>query len=429
VSALHVAIVGAGPAGFYVADALLRKLPGSSIDLFERLPTPFGLVRGGVAPDHQGTKNIVRQFERTLGRPGVRLLGAVEIGRDLALPELRASYHAVVVCTGAIADRHLGIPGESLPGCYGSAAFVGWYNGVPAHAALRPALDRPALAVIGNGNVALDVVRILAKSPTELAGSDIVAHAARSLATAQITDILLIGRRGAANASFTAAELAELGNLDRAQVLVDAADIPASPLATADPEQRANAEKNIAILAGFAAQPRDQRPIRIRMLFERTPLAVLGRERVEALRLEHGGTQEDVPIGSLITAIGYRCAPIDGLPYDTARGTIANTDGRVAPGLYAAGWCRRGPQGVIPANRSDSLAVAEAIASDLAAHRPAAKPGPAAIDALLVGRGIRPVDNEGWLRINAAEIALGAPDKPREKIVDIAELLAAARAH
>lgn len=430
-----IAIVGSGPAGCYAAEALLRKSPEACIDILDRLPTPFGLVRFGVAPDHQGTKAIQRQFDKLLQRPNLRFLGNVELGRDVRLGELRELYDSVVLATGASLDRRLGIPGEDLPGVYGSGAFVGWYNGHPDQVDLAPQLDGPSVAVIGNGNVAIDVARVLAKTPAEMAASDICAHAALAIGRAPVTDIWLIGRRGAAEASWTPAELAELGRLERAAPAVDMADIPET-IEEPDPRLARLREKNLEILRGFAALPQGDKPVRLRFLFHAAPVAVLGDGRVSGLRLqrmrsENGrpattGETFEIAAQTVVTAIGYRCAACDGAALDEERGIVRNEDGRVAPGLWVVGWAKRGPSGTIPTNRADSFAVAERILAELAGMSDA-KSGPAGLDALLTARGVASVDYDGWRRIESAEAARARPGAPREKLVAREELLSAAR--
>ncbi len=435
---IHIGIVGAGPSGCYVADALGRKLPGARIDIFDRLPTPFGLVRGGVAPDHQGTKNIARQFERTLGKEGVRFLGNVAIGRDISFDEARAAYDVLVITIGALEDRRLGIPGEDLDAVYGSGQFVAWYNGIPDGRDLDPKLDGKSVAIIGNGNVALDIARLLGKTPDELANSDLCAHARAVFAAARIEDIWLIGRRGPLEASFTTAELAEFGELSRVATLVDAGQLPQLIPEQFDTEQRKLAEKNLDVLKTYAARGKQaERPLRIHFVFNAAPVAILGENRARELVLERtrsengkaipGGETFTIPADTIISAIGYRSKPLPGLPFDSARGIVANAEGRVEPGVYTAGWCKRGPQGVVPANRADSLAVAELILVDLATRQASGKRGGAQIDSMLAQRGVHPVDFAGWQKINAAEVAAGQ-GRPREKLTRLEELLVAAQA-
>lgn len=430
-----VCIVGSGPSGLYAADTILRKRPGCAIDIIDRLPTPFGLVRAGVAPDHQGTKNIVRQFERSMTKPGVRFLGNVCIGKDVTYAELKASYDAVVLALGAPVDRTLGIAGEDLDGVYGSGAFVGWYNAHPDHADLAPRLDAPGVAVIGNGNVALDIARILAKTPAEMTGSDISAPAVDAIAAAPLTDIYLLGRRGPLEASFTSAELGELGHLERARPVIDPAVLDGlTAEAVADPKEQKVKDKNLEILREFTART-DDKPLRVHLLFNAAPQEILGADglvrglRIERTRVENGravstGETFDLDVGTVVTAIGYRIAAIDGVPVDENRGIVANQDGMVEDGVFVVGWAKRGPSGVIPSNRSDSMAVAELILSHLesAAGR---TPGPTAIDALLAERGVTPVCFDDWQKINAAEVARAAEGRPREKFTRIAEMLEA----
>ncbi len=428
---ISVVIVGSGPSGFYAADALLRKLPGCRIDILDRLPTPYGLVRGGVAPDHQSTKAVQRVFERTATREGVRFLGHVEVGRDIGYDELKASYDAVVVAVGCPIDRKLGVPGEDLPGVYGSWSFVGWYNGHPEKRELAPALAGKAVAVVGNGNVAIDCVRVLAKTPAEMAKSDLCRHAAEALAKAPIEDIYLIGRRGPVQASFTPLELAELGQLERCVPLVDGAALERD-IAAASPEEAKAKEKILAALRGFAANRPGDRPVRLHLLFWAAPTAILGRGRVESLRLARtrlvggqaaeGGESFELAVTTVITAIGYVGRPFPGLPMDERRGIARNLEGRVEPGVYAVGWSRRGPSGTIPTNRADAMAVAELIAADLAGR--GSKLGPATLDRLLAARGLRPVTFADWQRINEAEVRRAANGRPREKFTRVEELLA-----
>jgi ferredoxin--NADP+ reductase len=437
-----IAIIGAGPSGCYLADALGRKLDSARIDIFDRLPTPFGLVRGGVAPDHQGTKNIVRQFERTLAKDGVRFLGNVDIGKDVSVAELKQAYDILVVATGALVDRALGIPGDTLDHVYGSGAFVSWYNGIPDGRDLAPRLTGDSVAIIGNGNVALDIARLLAKTADELATSDLCAHARDSFSAAAIRDIWLIGRRGPLDASFTTTELAEFGQLARVHPIVDATQLPLAVPTEMTDEQRKIAEKNLEVLRDYAnSSPTAKKSIRLHFVFFAAPVAIHGGHSAENLELERTRMEQDrvvltgerwtIPANTVITAIGYRSREIPGLPFDALRGTIVHERGRVAPGIYAVGWCKRGPQGVVPANRADALAVADLILGDLTSSErtmvETAKPEGAFADALLAKRKVQVIDFAGWQRINSAEIATGArTGRPREKLTRIDELLAAA---
>ncbi|MGE4012307.1 MAG: FAD-dependent oxidoreductase [Alphaproteobacteria bacterium] len=418
-----IAIIGSGPSGFYALDGLLRALPEARIDLFDRLPTPYGLVRSGVAPDHQGTKAVARQFERLAQKPNVRFLGNVEIGRDLSLAELREIYDAVIIATGAAQDRKLGIPGEGLPGVYQSWPVVGWYNGHPDYRGLDFRLRGPSVAVIGNGNVAIDLVRVLAKTAEEMKTSDLCEHAANVVHPATLTDIWMIGRRGPVEASFTSAELAELGHLARVKPVVEGADIP-EVSGIADATLARVKDKNLEILRGFASVPDEGKAITLHVLFNATPVAFEGDAALErvVLRQSGGERQWAIPAQTAITAIGYRSAPLIEAAFDEGKGIFINDGGEIAPGLYVVGWARRGPSGVIATNRADSLAVVEKVAAFLGAGS-AARPGAGRLDALLSDRKILPVQFATWLKLNQVEIAAGAAaGRPRTKLAGWDEL-------
>ncbi len=433
-SALSIAVVGAGPSGFYMADALKRKLPDCRIDILERLPAPFGLVRYGVAPDHYSTKAVQRVFEKTAEKEGVRFLGNVQVGDDITYDELKATYDVVVLAIGAERDRTLGIPGEDLPGVYGSTAFVGWYNGHPDYVDLDPLLDREGVAVIGNGNVAVDCARIIARTPEELAATDISDRAAERLARTPVRDIYLFGRRGPLQAAFAPKEIGELGEMARAVPLVDPAQLPESADGGDDKEARAHA-RNLEILRGYAANRPEDKPVRIHIRFFSSPVEVLGRDRVEGLRLARTRLEEgravptgetfEVAVGTVITAIGYRTVPFPGVPFDEKRGIIANTDGLVEPGVYVVGWCRRGPTGTIGTNRTDAMDMADRIVAEC--PREGGKPGPAGLDRLLAERRTLPVTFADWRKIDEAEVARAAPGAPRRKILRVEEMLEIAR--
>lgn len=431
--AISVAIVGAGPAGFYTAEALLESGADVRIDIIERLPTPFGLIRAGVAPDHQSTKQVARRFEQTALQALVDFFGNVEIGEVVTIEDLRASYDAVVLAVGAGLDRPLGIPGELLPGVYGSALFVGWYNGHPDFRTLSPHLDTRAAVVIGNGNVALDVARVLVKSADEMATSDLPEEVGRAIRAGGIEDVYIIGRRGAADARFTSVELREVGNLAECETLVDPDDVASSGDPGSD-RQRRQSERNLAILRGLATFPRGVKPKRLHFRFNLTPVAIEGRRSVDAVRFERTrvvdgrlvGTGEFVRIacGLVIPAVGYRSFAIPGIPFDPARGLYPSTDGRIAPGLYAVGWAKRGPSGVIGSNRPDGEICAAQIAADAAVQGFGEKPGRPAFEACLRARGIRSLTFDDWRRIDAAEIAAATGPAPRRKFTDLAEMLA-----
>ncbi len=427
---LHVAIVGSGPAGFYTAEALAKALgEGVRIDIVDRLPTPYGLIRAGVAPDHQSIKAVDRRYHATALLPQVRFVGHVEVGSDVSMAEMRGLYDAVVLATGAPHDRTLGIPGEDLPGVLGSAAFVGWYNGHPDFADLDVPLGHPGACVVGNGNVAIDVARILAKTPDELAASDIVRHTRDALDHSRIADIHLIGRRGPYQASFTPKEMGELGHLARAQPLVDPAVLP--PV-EGDGSLEPGLRKTVGHLRAFAAAPPRAVPIKLRFDFLTRPVAVEQHDGhlrliVEATRLDGDaavgtGALRGIDCGLIVSCIGYRTAPLGDVPFDARSGRFVNDDGRIGEGLYATGWARRGPSGTIGTNRPDGLAVAARIAAEVA---PGGRAGGAGLDALLGARGVAATGFAHWQRIDAAEIAAARTGAPREKFVRRAHLVAA----
>jgi adrenodoxin-NADP+ reductase len=432
---LHVAIIGSGPAGYYTAEGLLKQFGDQvCIDIIDRLPTPFGLIRAGVAPDHQSIKAVSRRYEATSLNANVRFVGNLSVGDGVSIDELRQLYHAVVIATGAPADRKLGVPGEDLPGVIGSAAFVGWYNGHPDFADLDPPLDVESVAIIGNGNVALDVARLLAKTPAELAGSDIVAHAADALAASKVRDIHIVGRRGPHQVGFTPKELGEMGELDRACPVVNPDDFPP---AVADAALDPGLRKVVGFLRDFAArEPRTDALVRVHFHFFAKPVSIEGEGRVERLRVERTQLKPDgqavgtgetdvIPCGMVVPCIGYRTSPIPGVPYDAALGRFANDEGRIAPGLYCVGWARRGPTGTIGTNRPDGFMIAEEIAADALAGD---RDGPAGLDRLIAARDLYVVAFRDWQKIDAAEVARARTGSPREKFVRVPEMLEHTRA-
>lgn len=407
----QIAIVGAGPAGLYCADGLSRNLPEARIDVFDRLFAPFGLVRYGVAPDHQGTKAVTRLLDRLIAKGNPRFLGQVTLGRDVTLDELRRHYHAVVLATGCAVDRRLGVPGEDLPGVAGSGAFSRWYNSHPDGGTCPSELGAVhRAAVIGNGNVAIDVARLLAKSAAEMAASDLTEGPRTAFADCPVEEIVVVGRRGPVEANFTTAELAELGRLARAMPVVEADDLP-TEIGGVGGDRRTK-EANLATLRGFVDAP--AKPLRIRFLFHRTPVAFEGSSHLSAIRLRRpDGDEESLPVDLAVTCIGYRGEAIDGAPFDAERGIVPNVEGRVAPGLYVAGWAARGPSGVIPTNRTDGMSLAGRIAADIAAL-PAPADGGDLLDRLR-GRGVAVVTYDDWHRHDLAEIAAAPKGAPRRK--------------
>jgi ferredoxin--NADP+ reductase len=436
----HIAIIGSGPAGYYTAEAAQKAFGGEvRIDVFDRLPVPYGLIRTGVAPDHQSIKAVSRRYEKVALSDNVRFVGNVAIGEHVSIAELRELYDAVVLATGAPHDRPLGIPGEGLGNVFGSAAFVGWYNGHPQFAGLDPDLSGKTAVVIGMGNVALDVARILAKTQAELAGSDIVAHALEALGDSAIERILLLARRGPHHIMMTPKELGELGELARAAPHLAPADLPA-------PEEDAILEpglrKSVSHLRAFAATPehiRAEKPVAIEFVFLSAPKALLGSDKVEAIEIEktrlvHGqaegtGEIERLPADLVISCIGYRTSPIPDVPFDERAGRFANDDGRILPGLYCVGWARRGPSGTIGTNRPDGYAVVELIAADIEAGvlGRATKQGRAGFDALVEMRALDVVTFRDWKKIEEAEEKAAREGAPREKFVDIEGMIRAGR--
>ena len=430
----HVAVIGSGPAGYYSAEALQKEYGEDvCIDIIDRLPVPYGLIRFGVAPDHQSIKAVSRRYEKVALSPNVRFVGNVAVGSDVSIDELKGLYDAIILATGAPLDRPLEIEGGDLPGVLGSAAFVGWYNGHPDFADLDPPLDVSAAAIIGNGNVALDVARILAKTRAEFAGSDIVGHALDALDASRIRTIHVLGRRGPHQIAMTPKELGELGHLEAAAPRVDLADFPPEiDDALLEPGMR----KSVTHLREFAATPpQPDKPKLIDFDFFAMPVAVEGEGRVERLVVERTRLTDDlrsvgtgerytIECGLVVTCIGYRTPPIEGVPYEHGRGRFANHEGVIGDGLYCVGWARRGPTGTIGTNRPDGYEVAEKIHAELGTGA-SGKPGGPGLDTLLGARGVDVVSFRDWQRIEAAETARAREGSPREKFIAIAEMLAA----
>ncbi len=372
----HIAIVGSGPAGYYTAEAAQKEFGDDvRVDIFDFLPVPYGLIRTGVAPDHQSIKAVSRRYEKTALSDNVRFVGNVAVGKDVTIPELSELYDAIVLATGAPRDRPLEIPGAELANVFGSAAFVGWYNGHPQFADLDPDLSGKTAVVIGMGNVALDVARILAKTPHEFAGSDIVAHALDLLKTSNIERIVILGRRGPHQIMMTPKELGELGELERAAPHVDPRDLPEE---AEDAILEPGVRKSVNLIRGFAAVPEDiraEKRIAIEFDFFAQPVALRGEGKVEAIEVERtevvagraSGTGErySIPAGLVVSCIGYRTNPIPDVPFDERAGRFANDEGRILPGLYCVGWARRGPSGTIGTNKPDGFDVVKKIREDI----------------------------------------------------------------
>ena len=423
----HFAIVGSGPAGFYTAEALAKAYGDRArIDILDRYPVPYGLIRFGVAPDHQSLKAVSKRYDNVAENEGVSFVGNIIVGQDVSTDELLGLYDAVILAIGAPRDRKLGIPGEELPGVVGSAEFVGWYNGHPDFADLGPPLDGRGAAVIGNGNVALDCARILSKTRREFEGSDIVGHALEALDRSAIQSTTILGRRGPHQISMTPKELGELGHLEAATPVVDITDFPPIEADDAlDPGHR----KSITILRDFAeAGPDGAKSRQIIFDFFARPVRIEGNGKAERLIVERTqldesgaaqGTGEtyEVPASLIVTSIGYETPRIDGVPYDDRGGKFANDHGRIADGLYAVGWARRGPTGTIGTNRPDGYEVAEQIATAMPPGSDGGKAGEGGLGALLQERGVNSTSFDDWRAIEAAEVAAARPGSPREKFV------------
>jgi len=429
--AITVAIIGSGPAGFYAADAIAKTVDDPRIDIIERLPTPYGLIRGGVAPDHQTTKKVAKKFEKTALGDGIRYFGNVEVGRDVTLDELREIYDVVILAVGAPADRVLSIPGADKIGVHGSAAFVGWYNGHPDFVELDPDLDVETAVVIGNGNVALDIARVLVRSKSGRARTDLPPYARDAMDASPIKHVHMLGRRGPLEAKFTNVELREMLELTESTPVVDPAHLPDEVPDSMEDRERRLAEKNLDTLRAFAGRDPEVLPKRVYFGFYTQPVEILGDEHVRGIRVERThvvdgkavgtGEMHDISCGLVVAAIGYRADPIPGLPYDEARGIIPNDRGKIDDGLYAVGWIKRGPSGVISSSRPDGVEVAEHIVADFPSG--GAKPGRDRLDDLLEERGVRVVHFEDWKKLEEEEIARADQPQPRHKFTAIDDMI------
>ncbi len=453
---LRVAVVGSGPAGFYATGHLLAaKDVTAAVDLYDRLPTPFGLVRAGVAPDHPKIKSVTRVYEKTAARERFRFFGNVEVGRDVTHAELKEHYHAVVYAYGCERDRHMGIDGEDLPGSWAATEFVAWYNGHPDYQDLEFDLSARRAVVIGNGNVAMDVARMLVLPREELDTTDTTDAAIDAIAESGVEEVVIVGRRGPAQAAFTNPELRELGELTDADVIVDPAEVELDDHSarSIEGDGEITHRRNVEILADYARRTPAGKPKRVVLRFLRSPVAIHGDGKVESIelvrnQLEHGGDgglraqstgeHETLECGLVFRSIGYRGAPIEGVPFDEWHGTIPNEEGRIVnpetqssiAGEYVAGWIKRGPSGVIGTNKRDAQETVEHVLDDLAEGRLAdpAAAEPDGILALVRERQPDLVAYAGWEAIDAAEKAAGEPlGRPRVKLTSVSEMLAAAR--
>ena len=428
---LWVAIIGAGPAGYYTAETLAKyKDVSVHVDIMDKLPTPYGLIRAGVAPDHQSIKNVSKRYEATNSQKNVRFVGNIAIGKDVSLAELMELYDAVVLATGAPADRQLSIKGEDAEGVIGSGAFVGWYNSHPDYTTLNPNLNIPAVAIIGNGNVAIDVARVLAKTASEMATSDLAKHAASPIHSASIKDIYMLGRRGPLDASFTPKELGELNQLENAVTLMDPKDYPADKDIPDD--IKGAVKKNLTVLKAMTHNKAGDKPVTIHLNFYQQPQAILKdadgkvsaiqveRTRVTNGKAEGTGDMQEISAQMVIPCIGYKTNPIENVPYDTAKGCFKNKEGLIAERLYCVGWARRGPTGTIGTNKPDGIEIAQRILKDL---KPSNRLGRVGLEKIIKKRKLPIVTFQDWKKIEAAEEAAASGDAPRVKFADIGEMI------
>ena len=413
----RVAIIGAGPAGYFAAQALQNTETEDlkfSIDMIERLPTPWGLVRSGVAPDHPKIKTVSKVFEKIAADPNFRLFANVEIGSDISIAQLKEKYDAVVIATGSSLGKTLGIPGEELPGLISAADFVPWYNAHPDYVAVNVPLDCDTAVVIGAGNVAIDVARMLALEPSELDPTDTADHAIVAFKTSAVRDVYISARRGPEHAAFTSPELRELPKLEHTNVVISKDDINGALIrAGAEPEK--DVKSNLDAMLLMAESQKSEHERTMHFLFQHTPKQILGTERVEGVLYSTPNGDVTVKCGLVITAIGYQAASINGVPYEN--GKVVNTGGRVKENLYVVGWAKRGPTGVIGTNKSDAAAVVELIINDMKSPKNAGD-----ISDLLTNQVV--VDQKAWQKINEAEVAAGElKGKPRVKSIKRDELL------
>ncbi|MDD5385060.1 MAG: FAD-dependent oxidoreductase [Gallionella sp.] len=449
---MRVAIIGSGPAGFYAAEALLKCTDVViHVDMFDRLPTPYGLVRGGVAPDHQNIKAVTRIFEKTAARPTFRFLGNVCLGRDVTVEELRQHYHQIVYAVGNEADRRLGIPGEGMPRCTPAAVFIGWYNGHPDYRQAKIDLSVSRVAVVGNGNVAIDAARILLCTPAELERTDIAAHALEALRNSQVREVFILGRRGPEQASFTPPELKELGEMEDVDPVVTPGELAGCVISEA--EGNSQQEKNLKILQSFAARQPGAKAKKLHLRFLVSPTEVIADAagNVAGLALEKNrlevqpdgtvsargtGEIEVLDVGMVLPAVGFAAERIAGVPYDEKARIIANEDGRVVDSVsrsvianeYVVGWARTGPQGLIGSHKGASAHIVEHMMVDGTELAARELPEREAIDSLLHQRGVQIVSFDDWKRLDDVEVARGERrGAPRDKMVDVETMLSTLR--
>jgi ferredoxin--NADP+ reductase len=443
---LRVAIVGSGPSGFYTADDLFKSDKIVEVSMFDRLPAPFGLVRYGVAPDHAKIKNVTKVYEKIADQDGFKFYGNVEIGNDISVEELKNYFDAIVFCSGAETDRNLGIHGEGLQGSHAATEFVAWYNGHPDFQNRNFDLSHEVAVVIGQGNVAMDVCRILCKTVDELKETDITQNALDALAESKIKEVHMIGRRGPVQAAFTPIEIREFGELSHCHPVINPDDLKLNEISTQELADPANAvrKKNYDILQKLSQLPQDKEK-KFFVHFRKSPIEIVGKGRVQKIILEKNklvgepnkqrsqgtGEKEELDCGIVFRSVGYRGVPIKGLPFHEQWGIIPNIEGRVADsehdfvGLYTAGWIKRGPSGIIGTNKPDAEETIKHLLADVEHLNPCAQPDTSALDEFLKEKGIRFISFEDWKKIDAAEIERGQKQgKPREKFINVEQMLA-----
>jgi ferredoxin--NADP+ reductase len=453
---LRVAVVGSGPAGFYAAESLFAHPElAVEVDMFDRLPTPFGLVRAGVAPDHPKIKNVIKRYEKTAANEGYRFFGNIDVGSEISVADLAARYNAVVYAYGTATDRQLGIPGEDLPGSHAATEFVNWYNAHPDFAQAQFDLSCDRVVVIGNGNVAADVARMLALPKAELDTTDTADHAIEPLSSSNVKEIVILGRRGPAQAAFTNPEVRELGELTDADIVIDPADVELDEISAEFVESGEcgpTNKRNVEIFTEFSQREPQGKPKRLVMKFLRSPIEIQGDGKVEklivgvnelvrdesgAMKARDTGEREEIECGLVLRSIGYKGVGLEGVPFDSSRGVIPNDAGRVvdpesgeqALGHYAVGWIKRGPSGVIGTNKKDAQETVDSLFADLEAGKvPERDPVEPGIEELLDDRAPIHVTYEGWEAIDAAERAAGEPHgRPRVKFCNVEEMVEVAK--
>lgn len=447
---LRIAIIGSGPSGFYAADYLLNQAHTVEVDMFDRLPTPFGLVRGGVAPDHQKIKSVTKVYDKIAAHKGFKFYGNVTFGADLTLDDIRQHYHAVVFAVGAQTDKNLGIAGEELAGSHAATEFVGWYNGHPDYTGFQFDLTQETAVVVGIGNVAMDVARILARNNHELGQTDIADYALEALRYSNVKTIYILGRRGPAQAAFTPPEIKELGEIEGADLEIDPAEMVLDEHSAAwlnSPDADAQSVKNVATMREYAGRTPEGKPRKIIMRFCVSPVEIIGTDKVDAVKLVKNALvkrddgsiaakatdeTEIIPAGLVFRSVGYRGVALPGVPFHEKWGVIPNTEGRVqdgdsvVTGLYCVGWIKRGPSGIIGTNKPDSIETAKRLLEDVSAEKllTPSQPTRAALESLLMERGVRFTSFVDWQTLDEIERTRGAEcGRPRVKFTSVQEML------